>query len=106
MGGLGSGSCHLRASLPRISRNPEIFSPPKTPEEAAMATGTVKFWDEHRAFGFIVPEEGGPDVFVHFTALERAGIYVLVKGQRVQFEITSRPSRRDKTMAEKLVVLP
>jgi cold shock protein len=68
-----------------------------------MPTGVVKFYDTSRCFGFIEPDDGGPDVFVHFGALERAGIYVLLKGQRVQFE---RSPRRGKTMAEKLVVLP
>jgi CspA family cold shock protein len=52
-----------------------------------MATGTVKFYNVQKGFGFIQPDSGGKDVFVHATALERAGIRNLVEGQKVSFEI-------------------
>ena len=48
-----------------------------------MTLGTVKFYNEQRGFGFIQPEDGGKDVFVHATALERAGIRSLTEGQKV-----------------------
>jgi CspA family cold shock protein len=51
-----------------------------------MTTGTVKFYNEMKGFGFIAPEDGSKDVFVHATALERAGMRNLVEGQRVSFE--------------------
>ena len=51
-----------------------------------MPTGTVKFYDTSRSYGFIKPDDGGPDMFVHVFELERAGIVVLVKNQRVEFE--------------------
>ena len=51
-----------------------------------MTTGTVKFYNETKGFGFIAPEDGGKDVFVHATALERAGMRSLVEGQKVSFE--------------------
>jgi CspA family cold shock protein len=51
-----------------------------------MATGTVKFYNEMKGFGFIAPEDGSKDVFVHATALERAGMRSLVEGQKVSFE--------------------
>ncbi len=51
-----------------------------------MITGTVKFYNDHRGFGFIQPEDGEKDVFVHATALERAGIHALQEGQKVKFD--------------------
>jgi CspA family cold shock protein len=54
-----------------------------------MATGTVKFFDSKRGFGFIAPENGDKDVFVHISALEKAGIGTLVDGQKVQYETTT-----------------
>jgi CspA family cold shock protein len=56
-------------------------------KEAVMATGTVKFFNHSRGFGFIAPTEGGPDVFVHATAVERAGLPSLNEGQKVSFEV-------------------
>jgi len=54
-----------------------------------MATGTVKFFNTARGFGFIAPTDGGNDVFVHATALERAGIDSLREGDRVSYEVVS-----------------
>ncbi|NNM73420.1 cold-shock protein [Enterovirga aerilata] len=51
-----------------------------------MINGTVKFYNETKGFGFIAPEDGGKDVFVHATALERAGMRNLVEGQKVSFD--------------------
>lgn len=51
-----------------------------------MTTGTVKFYNEQRGYGFIEPDGGDKDVFVHATALERAGIHSLSEGQKVKFE--------------------
>jgi CspA family cold shock protein len=51
-----------------------------------MTTGTVKFYNDSKGYGFIAPDDGGKDVFVHATALERAGIRGLVEGQKVSFE--------------------
>jgi len=52
-----------------------------------MTTGTVKFYNGQKGYGFIQPDNGGKDVFVHATALERAGIRNLVEGQKVSFDI-------------------
>lgn len=52
-----------------------------------MQTGTVKWYNEQKGYGFIQPDTGGKDVFVHATALERAGMRGLVEGQKVTFEI-------------------
>ena len=52
-----------------------------------MAIGTVKFYNSTKGFGFIAPEDGGKDVFVHATAIEMAGMRELSEGQRVSFDI-------------------
>ena len=51
-----------------------------------MTTGTVKFYNDKKGFGFIQPDDGGKDVFVHATALERAGMRGLAEGQKVAFD--------------------
>ncbi|MBV1698624.1 MAG: cold-shock protein [Hyphomicrobiales bacterium] len=57
-----------------------------------MATGTVKFFNAQKGYGFIVQDGGGPDVFVHISAVERAGMRTLNEGQKVSFDI--EPDRR------------
>jgi CspA family cold shock protein len=52
-----------------------------------MAVGTVKFFNATKGFGFIAPEQGGKDVFVHISAVERAGMRSLADGQKVSFEL-------------------
>jgi len=52
-----------------------------------MNTGTVKFFNTTKGFGFIAPDNGGADVFVHISAVERAGMTNLVEGQKINFEI-------------------
>jgi CspA family cold shock protein len=54
-----------------------------------MATGTVKWFNEAKGFGFIQPDAGGPDVFVHISAVERAGIPDLNEGQKIAYEIVA-----------------
>ena len=61
-----------------------------------MESGTVKFYNDQKGFGFIAPENGGNDVFVHATALERAGMRSLVEGQKVSFD-TQEDRRTGKT---------
>ena len=52
-----------------------------------MAIGTVKWFNAQKGFGFIQPDDGSPDVFVHISAVERAGITNLVEGQKLSFEL-------------------
>ncbi|MGE4373461.1 MAG: cold-shock protein [Xanthobacter sp.] len=58
-----------------------------------MTTGTVKFFNTTKGYGFIHPDDGSPDVFVHISAVERAGMQSLTEGQKVSFEaVTDRRS--------------
>jgi CspA family cold shock protein len=72
--------------------------------ETEMATGVVKWFNGQKGFGFIQPDNGGPDVFVHISAVERAGLHGLNEGQKVSFEAKADP-RRGKTSAENLKTL-
>ena len=58
-----------------------------------MANGKVKWFNATKGFGFIAPEEGGSDVFVHISALERAGLADLKEGQRVSYELASNKGK-------------
>ncbi len=53
-----------------------------------MATGTVKWFNDSKGFGFITPENGGEDLFAHFSAIQGSGFKTLTEGQRVEFDIT------------------
>jgi len=64
-----------------------------------MASGTVKWFNKVKGYGFIQPSDGGKDVFVHITAVERAGMDSLVEGQRVNYDLVSE---RGKTAAANL----
>jgi len=55
--------------------------------ETNMATGTVKWYNETKGYGFITPDAGGKDVFVHATALERAGLRGLAEGQKITYDV-------------------
>ncbi|MEE8227702.1 MAG: cold-shock protein [Kiloniellales bacterium] len=65
-----------------------------------MPTGTVKWFNPAKRFGFIEPDEGGNDVFVHLSAVESAGLNILEEGQRVEYELTS--SQDGRSAADKL----
>ena len=56
-----------------------------------MATGTVKWFNDSKGFGFITPEDGGKDLFVHFSAIQADGYKTLNEGQRVEFEVKQGP---------------
>lgn len=64
-----------------------------------MAIGTIKFFNAAKGFGFIAPESGDSDVFVHISAVERAGMSTLSEGQRISYEVVME---RGKQAADKL----
>ena len=66
-----------------------------------MATGTVKWFNGTKGFGFIQPDSGGPDVFVHISAVERAGMRDLNEGQKIAYEIVA-DKRSGKSSADNL----
>ncbi|MBN8940356.1 MAG: cold-shock protein [Rhizobiales bacterium] len=68
-----------------------------------MATGTVKWFNSQKGYGFIQPDAGGPDVFVHISAVERAGLYGLNEGQKISFEVVA-DRRTGKSSADQLKV--
>jgi len=63
-----------------------------------MATGTVKWFNATKGFGFIEPQDGSKDVFLHISAIERAGLSAPAEGQKVQFDV--EPGRDGRTSAE------
>ncbi|HEY9081226.1 cold-shock protein [Magnetovibrio sp.] len=68
-----------------------------------MATGIVKWFNTTKGYGFITPDEGGPDAFVHISAVQSSGLQGLNEGQKVQFELHEQ--RNGKMAAEDLVAL-
>jgi cold shock protein len=71
-----------------------------TRQERRVATGKVKWFSAQKGYGFIQPDEGGQDVFVHISAVERAGMTTLNDGQKLSYELQS--GRQGKTSAENL----
>tara|TARA_B100000029_G_C17188394_1_gene819660 strand:- start:29 stop:238 length:210 start_codon:yes stop_codon:yes gene_type:complete len=68
-----------------------------------MATGTVKWFNPTKGYGFIEPEDGGKDAFVHISAVERAGLSTLNEGQKVSYEL--QEGQNGKSSAEELSVI-
>lgn len=68
-----------------------------------MPNGTVKWFNPTKGYGFIEPEDGGNDAFVHISAVERAGLGTLNEGQKVSFEL--QPGKNGKSSAENLSVI-
>jgi CspA family cold shock protein len=63
-------------------------------KEAGMAVGTVKFFNTQKGFGFIQPDDGSRDVFVHVSAVQRAGMTTLVEGQKVRYEVITERGKQ------------
>ena len=68
-----------------------------------MATGTVKWFNPQKGFGFIEPSDGGKDAFVHISAVEQAGMSTLREGQKIEYELV--PGRNGRSSAENLVAM-
>jgi CspA family cold shock protein len=62
--------------------------------EARMALGTVKWFNTQKGFGFIQPDDGGKDVFVHISAVQRAGLSTLNEGQKIRYEVVSERGKQ------------
>lgn len=60
-------------------------------KDRTMATGTVKWFNDAKGYGFITPDDGGEDLFAHFSAIQMNGFKTLKEGQKVQFELTQGP---------------
>jgi CspA family cold shock protein len=60
-------------------------------QEGSMPTGTVKWFNDAKGYGFITPDDGGEDLFAHFSAIQMSGFKTLKEGQKVQFEVTQGP---------------
>jgi cold shock protein len=71
-------------------------------KEVIMTTGTVKWFNPAKGFGFIEPEDGGADAFVHISAVEAAGLSTLNDGQKVSYEL--KPGQNGKSSAENLTI--
>jgi CspA family cold shock protein len=69
-----------------------------------MSTGTVKWFNPQKGYGFIQPDDGGKDVFVHISAVERAGLQTLREGQKMSYELT-QDRRTGKSSADRLASL-
>jgi len=69
-----------------------------------MQTGTVKFYNDQKGYGFIQPDDGGKDVFVHATALQRAGLRALAEGQKVSFD-TAEDRRTGKVAVDNIAAV-
>jgi CspA family cold shock protein len=67
-----------------------------------MATGTVKWFNPNKGFGFIQPDDGTQDAFVHISAVERAGMHTLSEGQKVSYDL--QPGQNGKSSAENLAI--
>jgi cold shock protein len=67
-----------------------------------MTQGTVKFFNDQRGFGFIQPDDGGKDIFVHISAVERAGMRVLNEGEKIAFDVVADRKNPGKSSAENL----
>jgi CspA family cold shock protein len=104
LGRASQGGADDNPTEPRSTPRPALLRAGNTRfvrKEMKMATGTVKWFNADKGYGFIQPSDGSPDVFVHISAVERAGMRSLAEGQKVTFELVMDP-RKGKTSADKL----
>ena len=102
----GLGACYLSGSEGRSSSH-ELFPPGEEPvlfdkEGLLVATGTVKWFNSEKGYGFI-SQESGPDVFVHFSAIEGSGYRNLEENEKVEFEVNQGPKGLQAANVRRLV---
>ena len=102
---MGPGSAAAQSRLIRLPLLLRLYSPNALLQRAifekeatTMATGTVKWFNATKGYGFIAPDDGGKDVFLHVSALERAGLRSVQEGQKLSFELAR--GRDGRTSAE------
>lgn len=93
-GGFGGGGFRPRRPFGEEGGGEGGFRPRPAVDRGPRQNGTVKFFNAEKGYGFITPDEGGADVFVHVSAVERSGLGVLDKGQKISFE--TEPDKRGK----------
>ena len=81
-------SAQIQTLLSRTSTSWRLFSPPLKEYDMTTETGTVKWFNESKGFGFIAPDNGGKDLFAHFKEIQGTGFKTLLENQRVEFEVT------------------
>jgi CspA family cold shock protein len=91
--------CFPKTTLISDERSRDGRAAPTCIQEATMATGTVKWFNPTKGYGFIQPKDGGRDVFVHISAVERAGLSSLNEGQVIEYQVVSN---RGKESADNL----
>jgi CspA family cold shock protein len=84
-------TCPQETSLLSIASNNPSLKPQIAEEQIVMATGVVKWFNNAKGYGFVTPEDGDQDVFVHFSSIEMDGYKTLKEGQKVQFDISQGP---------------
>ena len=90
---LGCGSSELpKLGLLRPAHDALVFN--ESVKGKLMPVGTVKFFNTQKGFGFIQPEDGSKDVFVHISAVERAGMRSLIEGQKVSYEVITERGKQ------------
>jgi CspA family cold shock protein len=91
---IGSFGCilHVTSSIPRFIACKQNFVYSSYMKVLSnMTTGTVKWFNESKGFGFLSPHDGGDDVFVHFSAIQGSGFKTLIEGQQVSFDVGKGP---------------
>jgi CspA family cold shock protein len=73
---------------------PGLFPALVYEREKEMATGTVKWFNDSKGFGFIAPDDGGEDLFAHYSAINMSGFKTLKEGQKISYEVTQGPKGR------------
>ena len=93
---------HRCLNLLGLSSWDKLFgAPPLLCKDVEMALGTVKWFNDSKGFGFITPDDGGDDLFAHFSAIVEAGYKSLKEGQRVSFEVTEGPKGKQASNIQK-----